>query len=608
VSALPGLLPSLILVFVGVLATLPVSWSGNVIGHDLLSHLVMSRYFIDQLAAGEWYPRWLAGLNDGLGGPVMFFYGPVPYYITALFRPLVGSDPEGWRQLGLAAALAVMASGFTAYAWLRRLGGDSAALIGALLYMAAPYHLMVDLYQRVAFAELWGFVWMPLMLWQVHAVVEGRRRAVFGLAACYALLIMTHMPTTLLFSAVPPLYALWLSPKGSRQRGGAMVAGGMLLGIGLSAVYLLPALLLQSFVQLDAMGSGKFYYGNNFLFYGPRFDPGKTDGDLHYLGIVMGGMAMVIVGVYELGKRLLPLAGARTAHFWAMAGAIAFFMLLPLSKPVWELLPVLQKVQFPSRFGILLTLSMAALLTLWLGAAGRLLARENITLLVIVGLVGLIQAVPIFNVYRSYPVWTIKPSLNWLEDQMASKGALVKDIVEAAKIGSYRYFLPNGVDPGLLEDVTSFDTLRTLASAPEVAAVLPISGISISQLQLSHVASRHLMLTVRSESPVLLRIRQFYFPGWVATVRGESTELKVRPSRPSGLLEVDVPAGRHDIDLVLQAGPAERAGRIISLISLIVFLAGWARLHYLARGEGRSMPVRRRQVEAADQTSHLKQD
>lgn len=591
-SSLPGLIPSLILVGVGIFATLPAFWTGSVFTDDSLKHLVMSRHFIDQLAAGELYPRWLGGLNDGLGSPVMFFYGPVPDYMTALFRPLAGSDPEGWHQLCLAAALAVLASGFSAYAWLQRLGNDSAALIGAISYMATPYHLTVALYQRFAFAELWGFVWMPLVLWLVHAVLERRRGAGFGLAVSYALLIMTHLPTTLLFSLIPPLYALCLAKTECRVRVSATVVGAMLLGLGMSSVYLVPALLLQPYVQLKAMESGQFYFGNNFLFYGPRFIP-ELDALLKYQGVVNGGSFMVLMGAYGLGKRLLPLSGERVARFWVLVGATAFFMVLQLSKPVWELLPMVQKVQFPWRFGTVLTLSMAALLTLWLGAAGQLLSRTNVALLVIVGLVGLMEFVPIVvKEYLTYPDWSREPSLDWLEDQMAPKGAFVKGMVGAAKVGSYTDFLPNGVDPGLLGDpVKSFITLRTLASAPEVDVVKPASGMSL--LQINHMTSRHLVLAVQSETPVTLQVRQFYFPGWVATVRGETTELKVRPSRPSGLIEVDVPAGRHDIDLVLKAGPAERSGRIISLISVIVFWAGWARLRYLARGGSRFFPVRR---------------
>ena len=125
---IPGWCAALAILGYGVLLTLPVGWSGFVTTDDSLNHLIMSRHFADQLWAGDWYPRWLYGMNAGLGSPVFQFYGPVPYYITALFRPLVSDDPEGWHQLGLSASLAVIASGFTAYAWLGRLAGRRAAL------------------------------------------------------------------------------------------------------------------------------------------------------------------------------------------------------------------------------------------------------------------------------------------------------------------------------------------------------------------------------------------------------------------------------------------------------------------------------------------------
>lgn len=582
-SLFPMLLPSALLLSVGLMLTLPAFWSGNLLGADSLSHLVMSRQFINQLANGELYPRWLAGLNDGLGSPVMFFYGPVAYFITALFHPLVGSDPEGWHQLALAASLAVIASGFAAYAWLRSLASANAALITALLYMAEPNHLSVDLYQHFKFAELWGFVWMPLVLWRVHAVVNCRKGAALGLSVCYALLIMTHLPTTLLFSLIPPLYALFLAEREERVHACMVVTGAMLLGVGLSAVFLLPALLLLPDMQLSAIESGRFYFGSHFLFYGPRAFPG-LDGVLKFLGVIYAGNTVVILGAYGMGKKLLPLSDKRIANFWAIIGVAAFFMMLPISKPVWELFPIIQKVQFPSRFGSILALSMVALLALWIGAAGKLTSRTNITLLAILGLIGLGQAVPIFKKYAEYSFWTRTPSLNWLLDQMPLEDSSIRILVEAAKFDSYTYFLPKEADSDLLAvsfgSSDGFQKLRTLALTPQVSAVQP--GPGFIMLQLSHVTPRHLLLAVQSEIPVTIKVRQFYFPGWKAIIRGGDV-LKVRPAHPSGLIEVDVPVGRHDIDLVLETGLVERSGQIISLVSFIIVFIMLVRLGLLAR-------------------------
>jgi hypothetical protein len=38
-------------------------------GHDTDEHLNFARYFGEQFWGGEWYPRWLIGMNHGLGSP-----------------------------------------------------------------------------------------------------------------------------------------------------------------------------------------------------------------------------------------------------------------------------------------------------------------------------------------------------------------------------------------------------------------------------------------------------------------------------------------------------------------------------------------------------------
>ncbi|MBI5907256.1 MAG: hypothetical protein HY853_01525, partial [Burkholderiales bacterium] len=70
---------ALVILGYGIILTLPAGWSGYVIGHDTFSHLIMSRHFVDQLWAGDFYPRWMSNMNAGLGSPVFQFYGPVPY-------------------------------------------------------------------------------------------------------------------------------------------------------------------------------------------------------------------------------------------------------------------------------------------------------------------------------------------------------------------------------------------------------------------------------------------------------------------------------------------------------------------------------------------------
>ena len=309
----------------GLFLTLPAAWSGFVVTDDSLNHLIMSRHFADQLWAGDLYPRWLSDMNAGLGSPVFQFYGPVPYYFTALFRPLLSDDPEGWHQLGLAASLAVIASGFTAYAWLGRLAGRRAALIGAVLYMSAPYHLAVDLYQRFFFAELWGFVWMPLVMLFARGSLRGGAGALAGLSVSYALLIMTHLPTTLLFSWVPVAYVLWMAEPGDRLGPFVRVAGGMLLGMGLSAIFLLPAMTTQQYVLFGQMESGFYYFANQFLFYGPRLDDASLNEYLRYLGMIASLMLFVSFAAWQLGRATQQAEERRESDILDADGGDGFF-------------------------------------------------------------------------------------------------------------------------------------------------------------------------------------------------------------------------------------------------------------------------------------------
>src|SRR5205823_6430575 len=97
----------------GLVLTLPVLILGvPFLSDDAGFHAVWYTHFSHQLWAGDLYPRWLAGMNGGLGSPVFFFYPPLPYFLTSILRPFFRSDPQGWHQLGVSASLALIASGF----------------------------------------------------------------------------------------------------------------------------------------------------------------------------------------------------------------------------------------------------------------------------------------------------------------------------------------------------------------------------------------------------------------------------------------------------------------------------------------------------------------
>src|SRR6266404_2263834 len=203
--------PVVLIILAGCVLTLPIIlWGAPFQSDDGLAHARWYIHFSEQLWSGDLYPRWLVGMNNGLGSPVFFYYPPVPYFLTSFIHPLFPDDSHGWYQLGVSASLAIILSGVTARLWLRQIVKDTPALIAALLYMAGPYHLAADVYLRFSFAEFWSFVWMPLILFFTHKILDGNRLALVGFSVSSALLIMTHLPTTLIFSMVPLCYGVIL--------------------------------------------------------------------------------------------------------------------------------------------------------------------------------------------------------------------------------------------------------------------------------------------------------------------------------------------------------------------------------------------------------------
>lgn len=350
------------LIIIGLVSILPVLIFGfPFFSHDGTPHALWYSNFSRQLWAGEIYPRWLSQMNGGLGSPAMFYYPPAGYYLTSPFRIFLRGDSHGWYQLGLSACVANIASGLCAYLWLKQIASRRAAFIAAALYLLMPYHLAFDLYRRGAFAEFWTFAWMPLILYFVHIVARGRNttRPVLGLAISYALLVMTHLPVTLMFSVVPVIYAFCLAENKRRWRVVLLTIAAMTLGIGLSAVYLLPALTMQSYVQMQSLTAGYKHFDYWFLI--TSIKPWGSESG--YFWIIFNVTALAAcayrVCLAEPDERT-----KREAVFWFVVIAACLILMTPLSRPVWQLVTPLQKLQFPWRFNTVICIALAALFAL----------------------------------------------------------------------------------------------------------------------------------------------------------------------------------------------------------------------------------------------------
>lgn len=551
----------LLIIFVGLVAVLPVLIFGfPFFGIDSTINTIFYTNFAEQFWEGELYPRWLMKMNAGLGSPTFFYYPPMAYYLAIPFNFLSKIDPHGWYQLGIAASIGRIASGICAYLWLKRITSRTAAAIAAALYIWMPFHLAFDLYRRGGFAELWTFVWMPLILYFTHKISSGRKSAVVGLSVSYALLIMTHLPTTLIFSLLPVFYALYLAEKNKKIMTVLLVSGAMMLGISLAAIYLLPAMIMQSYVQMEVMFSDRLNYRNGFVFNSLQLR--GTDAEFSWMVLDMAALAVCAYLICRANANRINLSEAK---FWLIVVGACIFMMIPFSRPLWELLPVLQKIQFPWRFNVVLCLLVTPLLALGFSTLEKPYFTPNKKIKIFV-LILILVWIPytVIQVWRDYPL----PGY-MREDAVANVNRRIGLGIENPGFQNAWSIPYKDKNPQLSEASVLSLIEKTHQTDGKLIQIKVVEGTATTTVE--EWKPRKIRLQVETPSGALLNVSQFYFPGWTARL-DDGTELTVQSSTPDGLISVFVPTGNYQLTILLEPNFAEQTGKIISLISLAIII------------------------------------
>lgn len=287
---------------------------------------VWADQFTGELAKGNFYPRWLPQSHGGLGSPVFYYYPPLAFYVTGLFG-LVGLST--YASIVAAFFAGFVASGFAMFAWLK--DRAKSPLFGALLFMAAPYHVL-DFYGRGALAEFVAITFIPLVALGLTRSIQGR--FVLG-ALAYAGLILSHLPLALLASLffIAP-YGLYLSRHEPRRL--LQIAVPILLGLALAAVYLLPAIALDSYRDSARLWQHAALKPANWTLLEWDMPGAPSALKLLVLTLMLVLLQPIVVLLFTARR------------WWGLYAGLCCVMAGALIPPIWQL-PLLQSVQFPYR-------------------------------------------------------------------------------------------------------------------------------------------------------------------------------------------------------------------------------------------------------------------
>ena len=322
-----------LLALVAAVLLLPTFLFGPGYSHSATYNYVWTSQFGAEMAKGNLYPRWLPGSFEGLGSPAFYFYPPIAYWIAGTF------DAWGFNTLAainMAAFLTLLLSGVAMYHWLS--ARETYPLVGAILYMAGPYHLM-DFYVRGALAEFTAFIWYPLIALGIARLPD--RRGVILLALAYGGLVLTHLPMAMLtgFFLIAPL---GLHKVMQDRRAFWPLAASGALALGLAAFYLVPALTMQGYIS-------------SRLLWTPWYQAAIW-------GLLANGplLGMLPIPVLIVGLAVLSLSARSIWTFISLLAALAALGLIPF---LWDV-PPFSQAQFPWRLlGLIEFAAITALLS-----------------------------------------------------------------------------------------------------------------------------------------------------------------------------------------------------------------------------------------------------
>ncbi len=541
--------------------------------HDAPHSVFFLTEFDAALRDGVWYPGWGTDHAFGYGWPTFVFYPPLAYYAAAGFHVLGAAQVVAVKWIW---ALATVGAGLAMYAYARHVMGRKRALLAAIVYVYVPYHL-ADIYVRAALAEYCAFVWMPLCLLAFHRLAERATARLIGLAALsYGALWLTHNVTALAFTPLLAAYVLFriLAEPGPERdnrlvrwkdrlvRAAAALAGA-LLGLGIAATLVLPSLFERIYINQEQWVRASYDYALHFVFpfqllssfwgYGAA-GPGPVDGMSFQLGavpVILSLVATVSVFWRPARERALTL-------FFACATVLVVFLMLPVSAPIWKMMPIAALVQFPWRLLALTTVAMAILSGLAIPRAPDSNLDPRILVLSLVAILG--------SYAYTLPEYTSVPAGADGRQLILEFEAEYPDM-----IGMTAWTQEMPTTSPLVPQYRSGDDLVT------AEALAP--GATVEQVRAGGASDR---VYVRSEEGTVLLFYTYYFPGWRVYVDGERLpEERLRPEGVYGLLAVDIPAGEHDVLLRWGDTPLRLVGKALTVGCLLLALAlvvPWKRL------------------------------
>jgi len=611
---------------------------------------------------GNFYPRWGPDLAFGHGMPIFSYAPPALYQLTQFFH-LFGLPLDEAMKAVLIFDFLLYSLGMFLFA--RRLFGPCPALLAAALYVYAPYRLR-EAYIQGNYGQFTGLAFYPLILWAFHGLITtGRVRYLVAAAFSLAGLLFSHNISFMLFAPILVAYLLFLlaltvdeakkrggeeaksseageqpqgeASHGSRGAGGkassiphprakpplgisfilhpsslilslGRVAAAGCLGLGLAAIFWLPAFGERHEIQLEGITQGFFDFRENFISLPEFFSPPLpldlaainpkfplSWGLPQIIGAGIGLVTLLVLITRATKQRVIASRGSLSsftesvhpsslilhAKRSSFAHALFFtiflflyaFLSLPQSQAIWEAVPLLELAEFPWRMlgpAIFCTSLLAAFPFSISDFRFSIFKEQSITsnptfpssyLISHFFLLFSIFCIIALNAYYLYPSQFIVWGTPTPTDAFAYE-------VTSGAIGttSTGEFLPYSARQHPQPDTLWPDYAAGRPPQKIDPATLPL-GAAIKTVDHRSESDEFLLHTPQEFTAT---IRTLYWPGWQVYLNGRPTAFTI--TEPTDLIQTVIPAGQHTLTLRLKSTPLRTAGLSLTILSFTILV------------------------------------
>jgi len=513
--------------------------------HDSQSHIVRIASFYQSLSEGNIIPRWSHSLNAGYGHPIFMFLYPLPSYLGSLLHFLGANFATSVK---LVLSLGFLGSGAFMFLWLKTHFSHWPSLVGAAIFQLAPYRF-VNLYVRNALGEATAFMFLPLTLLAFNQLIKKPTYLKLSLAGLsLAGLILAHNAVSLMFLPFLLAYIVILVIQKSKlsSRFYLYTLSALVLGFTLTAFFWVPALFEGKYTLREIVMQGDAF-ADHFPSFRQLIVP-SWGYDNSYIGVddKLSFQIGVLQWLLAAAGTYLLLKSKKIPSKQKLLGILALFtflayvlLMLQNSLPVWQLITILKKFQFPWRLLIMPVMASSILAALTISQ----IKNKKIIAFILLGL--LIQ---------NFSYW--KPRGDYLppEEEVIAEYLGTTDTGESSPLWAVRF-----------------------QEKPAKATLEVVHGAPIDYQIITRQSQLH-EHTITATVPTQIAENTLYFPGWKVYVNERQVNPIFTDANWRGVITYPVPAGKSFVKVIFEDTKLRTVANTISLLAATITFLGLTKI------------------------------